>query len=112
MSQLFEAVDWASSSARRCDQLSGFQRKAILIRLCTMGNKGSLRRAWRVGWSRLPKTPQGFLILQCYEISSFVESARCAESGELTEMERHMLQTAKTLAEIIMFRSDLGFVTL
>jgi hypothetical protein len=27
-------------------------------------------------------------------------------------MERHMLQTAKTLAEIIMFRSDLGFVTL
>jgi hypothetical protein len=52
------------------------------------------------------------LVLQCYKLSRFVESARCAESGELTEMERHMLQTAKTLAEIIMFRSDLGFVTL
>jgi hypothetical protein len=54
----------------------------------------------------------GSLILQCYKLSSLAESARCAEPGELTEMERHMQQTAKTLTEIIMSQSDFSFVTL
>ena len=52
------------------------------------------------------------LVLQCYKISSRAESACCAESGELTEMECHMLQTAKTLAKIIMSQSNFIFVTL
>jgi hypothetical protein len=52
------------------------------------------------------------LVLQCYKLASLAESARCAEPGELTEMERHMQQTAKTLTEIIMSQSDFSFVTL
>src|SRR5271165_6346769 len=35
----FKSPDCASSSASRCDQLSGFHKRAIVFRLCTTANK-------------------------------------------------------------------------
>lgn len=43
-------------------------------------------------------------------MASHAESACYPEPGELMEMERHMLQTVKTLAKITMSPSDFSFV--
>jgi hypothetical protein len=40
------------------------------------------------------------LVLQCYKITNRTGSASCAEPVELTDLERHMLRTAKTLNKI------------
>jgi len=52
------------------------------------------------------------LLLQCYKMASRAGSACYAESRELTEMERHVLKTAKTLTTIAMSRPGFSFVTL
>src|SRR5580658_884089 len=41
----FRSPDWASNSARRCDQLSGFHKRAIVFRLCTIENGKSAAEA-------------------------------------------------------------------
>ena len=52
------------------------------------------------------------LVLQCYKIATLSGSVDCAEPRELTEVELHVLQTAKTLAKIIAVQSVFRFVTL
>jgi hypothetical protein len=52
------------------------------------------------------------LVLQGYKMASRSGSACYAESGELTEMERHVLKTAKILTKIAMSRPGFSFVTL
>jgi hypothetical protein len=57
-------------------------------------------------------TASSTTVLQTFKFCRVSTLRRIRRVNRDGEMERHMLQTAKTLAEIIMFRSDLGFVTL